>query len=154
MIRWSPNLVYMTYISCKASSLEFLILALKILIELLSFTWLGIFSQILGGKCVEVFKPYFVVWGILETSEFLFLYFVSFTLNNSVINDDDELFRALYISTASCKFLLCILTNPDFLSRSSKDKFLFWYTISIALSWVLLTCLSTLRSWHIHINGQ
>ena len=47
------------------TGVQFLILALKILIELPSLTT-GIFSQILGTKCVIVFKPYFVVRGILE----------------------------------------------------------------------------------------
>ena len=61
------------------TGLQVLILALKILNGLLSFTSFEIISQILGAKCVIVFKPYFVVRGILETSEFLLrrLYFVS-----------------------------------------------------------------------------
>ena len=115
------------------TGVQFLILDLKICIDLLSFISFGIVSQIFGAKCEIVFKPYFVVWGILETSEYLLRrqYFVSFTLNNSDIRDDDELFRALYISTASCcKFLLCILTDPDFLSRSSKVPFHEFYLLA------------------------
>ena len=90
------------------TGLQVLIFALKILNESLSFTSFGIISQTFGAKCVIIFKPYFVVRGILETSEFLLrrLYFVSFTLNNFGINDDDKLFRALYISTTSCCKLL------------------------------------------------
>ena len=104
---------------------QFLILALKIFNDLLSFTSFGIVSHIFGAKYEIELKPYFVDLGILETNEFLLrkLYLVSFILNNSDIKDDDKLFRPLYISTASCcKFLLCMLTDSDFLRRSSKDK--------------------------------
>ena len=88
-----------------------LIIYLNRLRELQLFVSLGIISQMFGAKWESELRPYFAECGILERSALLF-YIFFFTQKNSVTNDDDKLLRALYIAIY-CKFLWCILTDPQ-----------------------------------------